>query len=138
MTVEDVIWSMETLAAEGHPRYGNSWQKVAKAEQTGERSVRVTFNQPDRELPLIIGLRPILKKADWEGEPFGESSLRVPIGSGPYTIGEFEPGRFIEFDRNQGYWGRDLRLQPRAAQLRHDPLRLLRGRRGAVPSVHCR
>ncbi len=108
VTVEDVIWSMETLAEQGLPRYRNAWEKVAKVERTGERSVRFDFSEPDSELPLIIGLRPILKRADWEGVDFAESSLRVPVGSGPYTIGSFEPGRYIAFKRNPDYWGKDL------------------------------
>jgi peptide/nickel transport system substrate-binding protein len=110
VTVEDVIWSMETLAEKGLPRYRNAWDKVAKVEQTGERSVRFSFSEADNELPLIIGLRPILKRADWEGVDFAASSLRVPVGSGPYVIGEFEPGRFISFERDPDYWGRDLPL----------------------------
>jgi peptide/nickel transport system substrate-binding protein len=100
VTVEDVIWSMETLAEKGLPRYRNAWEKVTSVEQTGERSVRFAFGEADSELPLIIGLRPILKKSDWEGLAFDESSLRVPVGSGPYTIGAFEPGRYINFQRN--------------------------------------
>lgn len=108
VTVEDVIWSMETLSEEGLPRYSNAWEKVDSVEQTGERSVRFRSSAEDNELPLIIGLRPILKRADWEGVDFARSSLRVPIGSGPYLIGEFEPGRFIQFDRDPDYWGRDL------------------------------
>ncbi|MCC0066404.1 MAG: ABC transporter substrate-binding protein [Rhodovulum sp.] len=108
VTVEDVIWSMETLAEEGQPRYRNAWEKVRSIDQTGERSFRLDFSEPDSELPLIIGLRPILKKADWEGVDFAQSSLRVPTGSGPYTIGAFEPGRYIRFERNPEYWGRDL------------------------------
>jgi peptide/nickel transport system substrate-binding protein len=110
VTVEDVVWSMETLAEKGLPRYRNAWEKVAKVEQTGERSVRFTFAEADNELPLIIGLRPILKKADWEGVDFAASSLRVPVGSGPYVIGDFEPGRHISFVRDPDYWGRDLPL----------------------------
>ncbi len=108
VTVEDVIWSMEILAEKGLPRYANAWAKVASSEQTGERSVRFTFSEADSELPLIIGLRPVLKMADWEGLAFDESSLRVPTGSGPYVIGRFEPGRYITFERNPDYWGRDL------------------------------
>ena len=99
---------METLAEHGLPRYQNAWQKVASVEQTGERSVRFGFAEPDAELPLIIGLRPILKKADWEGVDFEASSLRVPTGSGPYVVGSFEPGRFVSFERDPDYWGRDL------------------------------
>ena len=92
VTVEDVIWSMQTLAEHGLPRYRNAWEKVASVEQTGERSVRFAFAEPDAELPLIIGLRPILKKADWEGVDFEASSLRVPVGSGPYVIGALRAG----------------------------------------------
>ncbi len=108
VTVEDVMWSFQMLGTKGHPRYLNSWRKVSKMEQTGPRSVRITFNTPDRELPLILGLRPVLRKADWEGRDFQESGLRVPTGSGPYLIDDFEPGRFIRFKRNPDYWGRDL------------------------------
>ncbi|NOX73998.1 MAG: ABC transporter substrate-binding protein [Alphaproteobacteria bacterium] len=108
VTVEDVIWSFETLASKGVPRYANSWSKVETSEQTGPRSVRFTFNQIDRELPLIIGLRPVLKKSDWDGREFDESSLDLPTGSGPYVVGEYEANRFVKFKRNPDYWGRDL------------------------------
>ncbi|MGR3723641.1 extracellular solute-binding protein [Abyssibius alkaniclasticus] len=109
ITVEDVIWSFETLGTRGVPSYLNTWNKVESVTQTGPRSVRFEFNTEDRELVLIIGLRPILRKADWpEGRDFEESDLVVPIGSGPYVVGDFEPGRYINFDRNPDYWGRDL------------------------------
>ncbi|WP_099823468.1 extracellular solute-binding protein [Oceaniglobus indicus] len=109
VTVEDVKWSFETLGTEGHPRYLGAWNKVEKTEITGPRSIRFTFNAKDRELPLILGLRPILKKAQYEGRDFGQSTLELtPIGSGPYTIGAFEPGRFIELDRDRDWWAADL------------------------------
>jgi peptide/nickel transport system substrate-binding protein len=111
VTVEDVLWSFETLGTKGHPRYSFAWKKIAKAEKTGPRSVTFTFNQQDRELPLILGLRPILRKADWDDRPFEASSLDQITGSGPYTIGTFEPGRFISFTRNPDYWGKDLGLK---------------------------
>ena len=108
VTVEDVIWSYETLGTQGHPRYLGAWEKVEKIEQTGERKVRLTFNTQDRELPLIMGLRPILKKAQWEGKDFTQSGLDVPIGSGPYVVDQFDAGRMISFKRNPDYWGKDL------------------------------
>ena len=108
VTTDDVIWSMQTLGTEGHPRYQTAWAKVASIAATGPRTVRITFSVPDRELPLLMGLRPILKKAQWQGKTFGDSSLEVPIGSGPYVIDSFEPGRFISFRRNPDWWGKDL------------------------------
>ena len=77
VTVEDVLWSYETLGTVGHPRYHGAWAKVDKAEQTGPRSVRFTFNVEDREMALIMGLRPILKKAQWEGQDFTVSGLQI-------------------------------------------------------------
>ncbi|NUB43179.1 ABC transporter substrate-binding protein [Fertoebacter nigrum] len=108
VTVEDVIWSFETLATQGLPRYAGAWAKIGSTEITGPRSVKFTFNTIDRELPLILGLRPILQKAQWEGKDFTASTLEAPIGSGPYTVGAFEPGRFVSFVKNPAWWGKDL------------------------------
>jgi peptide/nickel transport system substrate-binding protein len=108
VTVEDVMWSMETLGTIGNARYAAAWKKVATIEQTGERSIRFTFNTEDRELPLILGLRPVLKKAQWQGKAFDETTLEAPIGSGPYVVDQSDPGVFISYKRNPDWWGKDL------------------------------
>ena len=110
VTVEDVIWSYETLGTQGHPRYLTFWEKVASIEATGERSIRITFNTADRELAMLAGMRPILKKAQWEGVDFATSDGLdiIPITSGPYVIKDFEAGRFLELARNPDYWGADI------------------------------
>ncbi len=124
VTIEDVMWSFRTLGEHGHPRYRTAWKKIATMEQTGPRAVRFTFNTKDRELPLILGLRPILKKAQWEGRDFEKSGVDVvPIGSGPYVIADFKPGEYITFRRNPDYWGRDLafnRGRHNLDEIRHD------------------
>ena len=108
VTVEDVLWSMETLGTIGSPRYAGAWKKIANAEKTGERSVKFTFNVVDRELPLILGLRPILQKAQWEGKDFTATSFDAPIGSGPYVVDSFDPGTTITFKKDPDWWGADL------------------------------
>lgn len=109
VTVEDVIWSFETLGSEGHPRYLGAWSRVEGIEAVGERGVRITLNEADRELAMIMGLRPILQAAQWEGAEFTESGLdTIPIATAPYTITDFEAGRFVELTRNPDYWGADL------------------------------
>nr|WP_240804421.1 extracellular solute-binding protein [Qingshengfaniella alkalisoli] len=108
VTIEDVMWSYETLGTEGHPRYHTAWSQVESMERTGERGVRFTFNTEDKELALIMGLRPILKKAQWEDREFGDSSMEPPIGSSPYPIAEFDAGRSLTLRRNPDYWGADL------------------------------
>lgn len=109
VTVEDVMWSYETLGTEGHPRYRGLWNKIESMEQTGPNKVRFTFNTEDRELVMLLGLRPILKKAQWEGRDFTASGLdNVPITSAPYVIDDFEPSRFVSLKRNPEYWGKDV------------------------------
>ncbi|MBO9477123.1 ABC transporter substrate-binding protein [Shimia sp. R11_0] len=109
VTVEDVIWSYETLGTVGHPRYLGFWQQVEKIEATGPRSVRLTFNTDNRELALIAGLRPILQKAQFDGKVFEDITLQdVPIGTAPYVISDFEAGRFVTLTRDEDYWGKDL------------------------------
>ena len=110
VTVEDVIWSFHTLGdpTRGRPIYINSTAKVASVEKTGPRTVKFTFKSPDRELPLILGMRPILKMAQWQDRNFHASGLEAPIGSGPYVIDGFEPGRFIRYRKNPDWWGKDL------------------------------
>ena len=123
VTPEDVLWSFETLGTKGSPRYAAAWSKIATSEITGPRTVRFTFNTADRELPLVLGPRPILKKAQWEGKDFSASSLEAPIGSGPYTVAEFEPGRFISYRKTPDWWGADLpfnRGQHNLDEVRYD------------------
>lgn len=109
VTVDDVIWSFETLGTEGHPRYLGAWSRVEGIEASGDRSVLITLNEPDRELAMIMGLRPILQAAQWEDATFLESGLDViPIATAPYTVTDFEAGRFVQLTRNPDYWGADL------------------------------
>ncbi|TNJ41581.1 extracellular solute-binding protein [Phaeobacter sp. B1627] len=106
VTVEDVIWSYETLGSEGNLRYRSFWNKIERIEQTGPRRVRMTFNTEDRELALIAGLRPILKKQQWDTDPDN-----APVGTAPYVVSDFELGRSVTLSRNPDYWGRDLPLR---------------------------
>lgn len=108
VTVEDVLWSFETLGTIGNPRFLGAWKKVATAEAVGTRSVRFTFNTEDRELPLILGLRPILRKADFDGKDFEATTLEKLTGSGPYVVDTVDPGVSIAYRRNPDWWGKDL------------------------------
>jgi len=109
VTVADVIWSFETLGTEGHPRYLGSWARVSGIAAVGPRTVRIGFSDPDRELAMIMGLRPILKAAQWDGADFAESGLdAIPVATAPYVIDDFEAGRFVSLRRDPDYWGADL------------------------------
>jgi microcin C transport system substrate-binding protein len=109
VTVDDVLFSWRTLKDLGSPRYRTYYGKVARAERTGERSVRFTFAEgSDRELALIMGLMPILPEHWWQGRKFDETRLEPMPGSGPYRIAAVDPGRTIVYRRVEDWWGRDL------------------------------
>ncbi|MEM8753728.1 MAG: extracellular solute-binding protein [Pseudomonadota bacterium] len=110
ITVEDVIHSYRLLDAEGRPPYRGALANVASIEATGPRAVRFTLKEPDREAPLILGLRPILKKAQWEGRDFARASLKPLIASGPYVVAAAEAGRTVTLRRDPDWWARDLPL----------------------------
>ena len=108
VTVDDVLWSFQTLGEQGNPRYATAWKKIASSEVTGPRSVKFTFTEKDREMPLLLGLRPILEKKQWAGKDFTVSSLEPPIGSGPYMVDKVEAGAYVTLKRNPDWWGKGL------------------------------
>jgi microcin C transport system substrate-binding protein len=109
ITADDVRFSFETLKTQGSPFFRFYYANVAAVEKLGERRVKFTFGAGDnRELPLIMGQMPILSKKYWEDREFGVTTLEPPVGSGPYRIERFEPGRFIVYQRDTDYWGKDL------------------------------
>ena len=109
VTVDDVLWSFDALAG-AHPRYAAAHAKVARAHATGPRSLRFDFTEADRELPLILGLRPILSRQDWQGRDLKASGMQPPLGSGPYAVAAVDPGRSITFRKRADWWAADLPL----------------------------
>jgi peptide/nickel transport system substrate-binding protein len=109
VTAEDVIFSWQLLRDKGRPNHRTYYVKVAKAEALDARTVRFDLTGAnDRELPLILGLMPVLPKHAVDPATFEETSLKPPLGSGPYLVSEVDPGRSITLRRNPDYWGRDL------------------------------
>lgn len=112
VTVEDVIWTFETLRTKGQPFYRAYYAQVDTVEQAGERTVKFTFKPGEnRELPLILGQLPVLPKHYWAGRDFEATTLEPPLGSGPYKIDAFDAGRWSTYRRVPDYWGRDLPSQ---------------------------
>lgn len=109
VTADDVIWTFETLITKAVPFYRGYYGDVKKVDKLDERTVRFTFGGgTNRELPLILGQLVVLPKHYWETRDFSKTTLEPPLGSGAYRIGAFEPGRFVEYERVDGYWGKDL------------------------------
>ncbi len=109
ITPEDVIFSFNILMEKGTPFWAQYYHNVKKAEKTGPRKVKFTFDQAgNRELPMIMGQLPVLPKHYWQNRKFDQPTLEPPLGSGPYRIGAVKPGRTISYERVKDYWGKDL------------------------------
>jgi peptide/nickel transport system substrate-binding protein len=108
VTPDDVIFSHGLLREKGRPNHRSFYGKVAQVERVGERGVKFIFKGADRELPLILGLMPVLPKHLIDPDRFETTSLAAPVGSGPYKIVAVEPGTSVSFKRDANYWGRDL------------------------------
>lgn len=114
VTAADVVWSFTKLK-ELNPNYAQYYANVTSAEETAPGEVTFTFDQTgNRELPKILGQVLVLPKHWWEGTDkdgkprnIGEPTLEPPLGSGPYKIGGFTPGRTISYVRVPDYWGID-------------------------------
>jgi microcin C transport system substrate-binding protein len=115
ITPEDVIFSLDGQK-KAHPRYAFYYKNVVKAEKTGEHEVTFTFDvKGNRELPQIVGQLTVLPRHFWEGNgPDGQprditkTTMEIPLGSGPYKVKSFDPGRSITYERVKDYWAKDL------------------------------
>ena len=112
IAVDDVVFSWETLKEKGRPNHRLYYKQVRRIERPGERSIRFVFDaaSPDRELPLILGLMPILSKSYYAKVKFEKTTLVPPVGSGPYRVESVDPGRRVVYRRDPGYWGRNLAI----------------------------
>ena len=109
ITVDDVIWSFDTLKARGRPFFRSYYRGVVKAEAVGARTVRFGFaGGMNRELPLIVSQLPVLSRAYWASRDFTRTTVEPPLGSGPYRVESAEPGRSITYRRVHDYWAAAL------------------------------
>jgi microcin C transport system substrate-binding protein len=106
LTAKDAAFSLSILKEKGHPIIRQQMRDVIKAEAPDDDALVVTF-APNRarDVPLYVASLPIFSKAYYAKQSFEESTLEVPLGSGPYKVGKFEVGRFIEYDRVKDWWG---------------------------------
>ena len=110
LTAEDVAFSLDVLRREGRPNYREYYGKVIRIERPDSHTISFLIDPAaqDRELPLILGLMPVLPKHVFAKEPFDRTTFDPPIGSGAYRVETLDPGRRITYIRDPGYWGAGL------------------------------
>src|ERR1700712_5262318 len=109
LTAHDAAFSLTTLKAKGHPLVLQQLRDMVSAEGADGAPLVVTFAEKRaRDVPLYVVSLPIFSKAYYATRPFDESTLDIPLGSGPYKGGKFEVNRYIEYERVKDWWGADL------------------------------
>lgn len=114
ITAEDVAYSHSILKEKGRPNLRLFYSKVKSVEIISPMQIKFTFdklegeNRYDPELPLLIGLMPVLPKHLWKDKDFEKLTMADMIGSGPYKIKEAKTGHSIVYERRPDYWGWDL------------------------------
>ncbi len=105
----DVAFSLNILKDKGHTNIRTLLLDLESAEAEGERTVKLKFAaKRGRDAPIFASTLPILSRAYYSKRPFEESTLEPPLGSGPYKVGKFEQGRYMEFERVKDWWGAAL------------------------------
>jgi microcin C transport system substrate-binding protein len=109
LTAHDVAFSLKILKDKGHPLAQGGLHDFVGAEAADDATVVARF-APNRarDVPLFAASLPIFSRSYYSKRPFDETTLEVPLGSGPYKVGRFEPGRHIEYERVKDWWGADL------------------------------
>ena len=117
VTTDDVLFSFDALKTNS-PFYGVYYRHVVNIEKIDEREIKFIFDGPgNRELPQIVGQLPVVPKHWWEGtdksgrkRDITQTTLEPPLGSGPYRLKDFAPGRTLVYEKVDDYWGKDLNV----------------------------
>jgi microcin C transport system substrate-binding protein len=110
ITAHDVVFTRDILIEKGHPFYKNVFFKEFESiEALDDHTVKFSFKEGanTRDLPQYAGGLAILPKHYWADKDFGESGTDIPVGSGGYTIADFEPGLFVKYCKIDNYWAKD-------------------------------
>jgi microcin C transport system substrate-binding protein len=109
LTAQDVAFSLNILKGKGHPMIGLQTRDMISAEATDDATVVVTFAEKrGRDVPLYVASLPIFSQSYYASRPFDESTMDIPLGSGPYKVGKLETGHYIEYERVRDWWGANL------------------------------
>lgn len=109
ITAHDVAFTYRTLKADGHPTLLLPLGVLEDAVAEDDHRVVLIFDgTQSAQAILTIATYPVLSKAWYETREFTASTLEPPLASGPYRVGDFSPGSYIEYERVEDYWAWDI------------------------------
>ena len=109
ITADDVKFSLEMMkSVAAKPQYQFYYNDIKGVEILSRHRIRFNFVRRNRELHMIAAQLPVISKKFFSKQAFDKPSIDTPIGSGPYVVDSFKPGKSITYKRNDSYWGWNL------------------------------
>lgn len=113
ITVEDVKFTFEIYRFKANPSIQNPIVGFSAANIIGTREIKFLIDKEYRTdplLPIRVGTMAILPKHYWTSEDRNilETTVKPPLGSGPYKVDDFYVGQWVRYERVDNYWAKDL------------------------------
>ena len=107
LTAQDAAFSLNILKEKGHPIIQTLMREFDGAEAPDDLTVIARFKEKrGRDVPLFVASMPIFSRVYYGKRPFDESTLDIPLGSGPYKVGRLRGRALCRIRPRQGLVGR--------------------------------
>ena len=117
LTSEDVAFTGRTIQELKVPRYLSKWKFIKKIETPDKETVKFYLSEPQAIFVTRTLTTPIVQKKQWEdvitkakGDEKPLRSLlrhkvKMPIGSGPFTLKDWRSGAYVYVTKNKLFFG---------------------------------
>lgn len=112
LRAQDAAFTHNLFLEQGIRSYARAVsERITGVEVIDDHTIRFTFADDISRRSLIsqVGGTPIFSEAWYKetGERLDEPSVKSPMASGPYQVGDYEFNRYVVYERNPDYWGWD-------------------------------
>jgi microcin C transport system substrate-binding protein len=109
ITSLDVKFTFEHIGDYGIAGIKAFFKSLRQVDMISDREVRFKYHHPvNLNAMMALGKMPIIPEHYWRERDITRTTTEPPLSSGPYRVGQFELGKYIEFERVPDYWGKDI------------------------------
>lgn len=106
ITADDVVFSFQKFYDEGVPFFKRQ-NKGVTAEKLSDSQVKFILPQKEKSRLLGIAGLIVLPQHHYKDINLSNPLDTPPMGSGPYTVGDFKMGQTITYQRAKNYWAKN-------------------------------
>lgn len=109
VTTRDIKFTFEHIRDHAFPGVKAAYLSIKQVDAISEREVRFSYKYPvNLNAMMALGKVAMMPEHYWRDRDSSRTTIEPPLSSGPYRIGDFELGKYIEFERVEDYWGQNL------------------------------